>query len=82
MVDDLLAAVETARASKAVHERDHQRVKELLIQVRREKGEAIGPGDLEDLIGKYMTRDTISRVTSPAFGNKPPRKRTRRPPRS
>lgn len=82
MVDDLLTAVASARESKAAHEKDHQRVIDLLVEVRRQRGGELGPADLEELIGKYMDRATISRKTSPAFGGKPPHKLTRRPARS
>lgn len=82
MVDDLLAAVATARESRAAHEKDHQRVIDLLIDVRRQRGGELGPADLEEMIGKYMDRATISRKTAPAFDGKPPHKRTRRPARS
>jgi hypothetical protein len=82
MVDDLLEAVETARASKTAHERDHQRVIDLLVEVRRQRGGELGIGELEEMIGKYMDRATISRKTTPRLGGKPPRKRTRRVSRS
>ena len=82
VVSDLLTAVEAARASRAAHEADHQRVIDLLVEVRRQRGEELGPADLEDLIGKYMDRATISRKTAPAFDGNPPHKRTRRPARS
>jgi hypothetical protein len=82
VVDDLLVAVKAARESKAAHERDHQRVIDLLIEVRRQRGAELGVGELEEMIGKYMDRATISRKTAPAFEGKPPHKRTRRRSRS
>ena len=81
MVDELVAAVETARASKLQHERDHEHVKELLVKARLEKPD-LGPADLEEKIGRYLDRATISRITVPKLGDKLTRKRTRRPPRS
>ena len=82
VVNDLLEAVQAARTSKAAHERDHQRVIDLLVEVRRQKGEELGIGELEEMIGKYMDRATISRKTAPRLGGNPPRKRTRRTSRS
>jgi hypothetical protein len=81
VVDELLAEVQAARDSLAEHERHHAKVKELLVRVRLEKPE-IGPGDLEELTGKYMDRSTISRITAPQIKGKVVRKTTRRRPRS
>lgn len=80
VVDDLLAEVQAARATLAEHERHHARVKELLVEVRRERGD-LGLADIEEMIGKYMDRATISRITAPQLA-KGTRKRTRKPARS
>jgi hypothetical protein len=84
VVDELVAAVATARASTAKAEADHERVKALLVQARIERPD-LGPGDLEELTGKYMDRAVISRITVPEMtrlGHPPTRKPTRRRSRS
>lgn len=82
MVDELLAAVKTARESRAVADRDHERVKELILRVRQERGEDFGPADIEAMTDRYFDRGTISRMTAAALGDNPPRKTTRRRPES
>jgi hypothetical protein len=80
VVDELVAAVATARASTAKADADHQRVKDLLVQARIQRPD-LGPADLEELTGKYMDRAVISRVTVPEMtrlGHTPTRKPTRR----
>ena len=80
VVDELVAAVETARASTAQADADHKRVKDLLVQARIQRPD-LGPGDLEALIGKYMDQAVISRITVPEMrklGHEPTRKPTRR----
>jgi hypothetical protein len=77
VTEELLAAVAKARASRAEADADHEHVIELLIRHRREKPD-YGPGDLEELIDKYLDRGTISRRTAGAFDGQPPRKPTRR----
>lgn len=81
MIDELVAAVATARTSGEKADADHERVKELLVRARLERPD-LGPADLEELTGKYMDRSTISRITVPRMGVKPPRKPTRRRSRS
>ena len=84
VVDELVTAVATARASHAQAEADHRRVKALLVQARIQRPD-LGPGDLEELTGKYMDRAVISRVTVPEMtrlGHAPTRKPTRRRSRS
>ena len=84
MVDELVAAVATARASAAKAEKDHEQVKQLLVRARIERRD-LGPDDLEALIDKYMDRAVISRVTVPEMrrqGVEPTRKPRRRRPRS
>lgn len=78
VVDELLEAVKTARASRAAADRDHERVKELLIRARRERGDELGLAELEELTGRYFDRATISRITASKMDGKPPRKTTRR----
>ena len=80
VVDELLAAVKTARESRAAADRDHEHVKELILRVRRERGEDYGPADIEVLTDRYFDRGTISRMTAPALGGNPPRKNTRKRP--
>lgn len=80
MVDELVAAVKTARASTAQAEADHERVKELYVQARIKRPD-LGPGELEELTGKYMDRSVISRITVPEMrrqGVEPGRKPRRR----
>jgi hypothetical protein len=77
VVDELLAEVKAARRTGAAHERHHGRVKELLIQVRRERPD-LGLADIEALIDRYFDRATISRLTVPALGDERRRKPTRR----
>jgi hypothetical protein len=78
VVEDLLAEVRAARRTGAAHERHHARVKELLVQVRRERPD-LGLADIEQLIDRYFDRGTISRITVPELGEqltrKPRRKR-------
>lgn len=76
-MNDLKEAVQAARASRDRYERDNERVKELLIQARRERAD-LGIAELEDQIGRYFDRATISRITYPALKDDPPRKTTRR----
>lgn len=80
VIDELTQAVEAARKSRSQAERDHERVKELILRVRRERGDDYGPADIELLTGRYFDRATISRMTAPQMGGKPPRKSTRRRP--
>lgn len=78
MVDELIKAVKTARESRAVADRDHERVKELILRVRQEQGDDYGPADIEAKTDRYFDRGTISRMTAAALGGKPPRKNTRK----
>lgn len=75
-MDDLKAAVATARASQKQASRDHEYVKELLIQARKERTD-LGIAELEAEIDRYFDRATISRITYPALKDNPPRKTTR-----
>ena len=83
MVDELVEAVATARASSAQAAADHDRVKELFVRARIERPD-LGPDDLEALTGKYMDRTVISRITVPEMrrqgvepGRRPRRRRAR-----
>lgn len=81
MVDELVAAVKTARASAEQADADHARVKELYVKTRIERPD-LGPDDLEELTEKYMDRTVISRITVPEMrrqGVEPGRKPRRRP---
>lgn len=78
VIDELKQAVATARESRKRADGDHERVKELLIKARIERGEDFGPAELEIATGRYFDRATISRLTSPELGDNPPRKTTRR----
>ena len=78
VIDELLEAVKSARESQATANRDHERVKALMVRARRERGEEYGPADLEDITDHYLDRATISRLTAPAPGETPVRKKTRR----
>jgi len=80
VVDELVAAVATARASSAQAATDHERVKELYVRTRIERPD-LGPDDLEELTDKYMDRTVISRITVPEMrkqGVEPTRKPRRR----
>lgn len=81
VVDELLEAVKAARESRATADEAHEHVKELLIRARKERAD-LGPADLEELTARYFDRATISRITVPEMGGKPPRKPTRRRPGS
>lgn len=80
VIDELTQAVEAARKSRSLADSDHERVKELILRVRLEAGDDYGPADIELLTGRYFDRATISRMTVPEMGGKPPRKSTRRRP--
>lgn len=64
VLDELLAEVKAARRADTARKRRTSRIKELLVQVRI-KHPDLGPADIEQLIGRYYDRATISRVTVP-----------------
>lgn len=78
MVDTLQAEVQAAREANSAYRKHTDRIKELLVQARRERPD-LGLAGLEELIGRFYDRATISRITAPEFEGRPPRKRTRRP---
>jgi hypothetical protein len=64
-MNELLAEVKAARRADAALQRHTGRIKELLVEVRRENP-ALKLADLEAAIGKFYDRATISRVTADA----------------
>ena len=66
VVDELLAEVKAARRAEATRKRHADRVKELLVTVRRERPE-LSVVDIEAMIGRFYDRATISRITAPAM---------------
>lgn len=74
MVQDLLAEVEAARAAEKAHEQHSERVKELLVQLRIERPD-MKLAQIEELIGRFYERASISRFTSHALPDKRSRKR-------
>lgn len=77
VVDDLMAEVRAAREARDALTRHNDRIKELLVQVRREHPE-LGIADIEAKIDRYYDRATISRVTVPHLGTERTRKPTRK----
>ena len=65
-MDELLAEVKAARRADTARRRHIARIKELLIQGRRENPK-LGPADLERRIDVFYDRATISRITTPAL---------------
>ena len=63
-MDELLAEVKAARRADLARKRHTERVKELLVQVRRENPK-LKVADLEEMIGRFYDRATISRITVP-----------------
>ena len=66
MVDELVAEVEAARTADAVAAQHRARVDELLLRVRQETN--LGLPEIEQAIGRFYDRATISRKTSGALG--------------
>jgi len=62
-VEELLAEVKAARRADSARRRHTDRIKELLIQVRRERPD-LSVVEIEDMIGRFYDRSTISRLTS------------------
>ena len=65
MEKDLLAEIAAAREDDERSKKRAERIRELLIQLRLEKPDLTLPL-IEDLIGRYYDRATISRKTSAA----------------
>jgi hypothetical protein len=62
-VDELLAEVKAARRADSARKRHTERVKELLVQVRRDRPD-LSVVEIEDMIGRFYDRSTISRMTA------------------
>lgn len=67
MVKDLLDEIAEARAEDERSKDRSERIQGLLIRLRREKPDMTLP-EIEDLIGRYYDRATISRKTAAALG--------------
>ena len=65
MVKDLLAEIEAARADDERAKERTERIRDLLIRLRLEQPKLTLP-KIEDMIGRYYDRATISRKTSAA----------------
>ena len=65
-MDELLAEVKAARRADTARRRHIDRIKELLIQVRRENPQ-LKVAELEKMIGIFYDRATISRITASAL---------------
>ena len=65
-MDELMAEVKAARRTGNAYRRHVARIKELLIQVRRENPQ-LKVADLEKRIDVFYDRATISRITVPAL---------------
>jgi hypothetical protein len=66
-MNELLAEVRAARRTEKTLERHTDRIKELLIEVRRQNPK-LKVHELEEMIGRYYDRATISRVTAEPLG--------------
>jgi hypothetical protein len=66
VVDELLAEVKAARRARTAEKRHTDRVKELLVEVRVQRPD-LGVADIEEMIGRFYDRATISRITVPAI---------------
>lgn len=64
MVEELLAEVKAARRAQASEKRHTDRVKALLVEVRLKRPD-LGVADIEEMIGRFYDRATISRITVP-----------------
>jgi hypothetical protein len=63
-MDELLAEVKAVRRSDMIRQRRIHRIKQLLVQARMEDP-ALKVADLEEKIGRFYDRATISRITVP-----------------
>jgi hypothetical protein len=66
VVDELLAEVKAARRAQTAEKRHTDRVKELLVAVRVARPD-LGIADIEEMIGRFYDRATISRITYPTI---------------
>lgn len=67
VVDDLKDEVRLAREAGTAAKQHTDKVKELLVRLRREQPDMTLP-EIEDLIGRFYDRATISRLTAPVIG--------------
>ena len=65
-MDELLAEVRAARRADSARKLHTDRIKALLVRVRLENPD-LKVADLEERIGRYYDRATISRITVPAL---------------
>lgn len=65
-MDELLAEVRAARRADSARKLHTDRIKQLLVQVRRERP-TMTVAEIEEKIGRYYDRATISRITVPAL---------------
>lgn len=65
MLKELLDEVKAARRAEAADKRHRERIKQLLIEVRLQRPE-LTVADIEEQIGRYYDRATISRYTAGA----------------
>ena len=65
-MDELLAEVRAERRAEAASKARRERIRQLLIQVRRDDP-GLKVADLEARIGRFYDRATISRITYPAI---------------
>lgn len=77
MVNELLAEIAEARAADKAAEDRAERIRLLLIDVRKKRPE-LTIADIEAMIDRYYDRATISRKTSKALAGVPRPKRTRK----
>ena len=65
-MEELLAEVRAARLADTARKTHRDKIKELLIKVRLEEPD-LTVADLEERIGRFYDRATISRITYPAI---------------
>lgn len=65
MLKELLDEVKAARRAEAADKQRRARIRQLLIDVRLQRPE-LSVADIEEMIGRFYDRATISRYTSKA----------------
>jgi len=65
-MDDLLAEIRAERRAESASKARRERIKGLLVQVRLDNP-GLKVADLEEKIGRFYDRATISRITYPAI---------------